>query len=74
MAAFAAYLSLQQRLGPGPASTISVATPVVALAVSSAFEGYRPDLWTGAGVVLAIAGHLLILGLGFGHVTATAPE
>jgi drug/metabolite transporter (DMT)-like permease len=74
VAAFAAYLSLQQRLGPGPASTISVATPVVALAVSSAFEGYRPDLWTGAGVVLAIAGHLLILGLGFGHVTATAPE
>jgi drug/metabolite transporter (DMT)-like permease len=74
VAAFAAYLSLQQRLGPGPASTISVATPVVALAVSTAFEGYRPDLWTGAGVVLAIAGHLLILGFGFGHVAAPAPE
>jgi drug/metabolite transporter (DMT)-like permease len=74
VAAFAAYLSLQQRLGPGPASTISVATPVVALAVSTAFEGYRPDMWTGAGVLLAIAGHLLILGFGFGHATASARE
>ena len=59
--AFAAYLTLQQRLGPGKASTIGVATPVLALAVSTAFEGYRPDGWTLAGVALAVIGNLFML-------------
>ena len=59
--AFAAYLTLQQRIGPGKASTIGVATPVLALAVSTAFEGYRPDGWTLAGALLAVGGNLLML-------------
>lgn len=59
--AFAAYLTLQQRLGPGKASTIGVATPVLALAVSTAFEGYRPDVWTLAGIMLAVVGNLMML-------------
>jgi drug/metabolite transporter (DMT)-like permease len=43
---------------------VSVATPVVALAVSTAFEGYRPDALTAIGVALAIGGNLLASGVG----------
>jgi drug/metabolite transporter (DMT)-like permease len=59
--AFACYLTLQQRLGPGAASTVGIATPVIALLVSAAFEGYRPGLLSALGVALAIVGNLLIL-------------
>jgi len=59
--AFSAFLTLQQRLGPGPASTVGVLTPVVALAVSTAFEGYHPSGWTLAGALLALGGNALML-------------
>lgn len=59
--AFAAFLTLQHRLGPGPASTVGVMTPLVALAVSAAFEGYRPGLATLAGAGLTVAGNVLML-------------
>ena len=59
--AFGCYLTLLKQVGAGPASYVGVATPVVAMVVSTLFEGYR---WTpvGAfGVVLAIAGNWLAL-------------
>jgi drug/metabolite transporter (DMT)-like permease len=59
--AFGAYLTLLKDIGPGPASYVGVATPVVAMLFSTLFEGYR---WTpiGAfGVVLAVAGNWLAL-------------
>lgn len=59
--AFGAFLTLQHRLGPGKASTIGVMTPVVALAVSTAFEGFRPGLLTLAGAALTVAGNVLML-------------
>ena len=59
--AFGAYLTLQLRLGPGKASTVGVMTPVLALLVSTALEGYRPNGWTLAGVALAVVGNLLML-------------
>jgi drug/metabolite transporter (DMT)-like permease len=59
--AFAAFLTLQQRLGPGKAATVGVMTPVVALAVSTALEGYRPGAFTAAGAALAIVGNMLML-------------
>ena len=59
--AFAGFLTLQQRLGPGKAATVGVMTPVVALAVSTALEGYRPDVHTAAGAALAILGNVLML-------------
>lgn len=58
---FACYLTLQERLGPGPSGAIGVMTPLLALAVSLAFEGYRPDAITGVGVLLAVAGNVLML-------------
>jgi drug/metabolite transporter (DMT)-like permease len=58
---FACYLTLQDRLGPGPSGTIGVMTPLLALVVSMVFEGFRPDVLTGAGAALAVAGNLLML-------------
>lgn len=59
--AFACFLTLQQRVGAGPASTVGVMTPLIALAVSAAFEGYRPGALALAGVALALAGNALML-------------
>ncbi len=59
--AFACYLTLQQRIGPGAASTVGVMTPVLALVISTAFEGFRPVALTWLGGALAVAGNLLIL-------------
>jgi drug/metabolite transporter (DMT)-like permease len=61
VAAFAAYLTLLKKIGPGPSAFVTVATPVVALALSTVFEGYR---WTGVGalgVVLAVTGNVIAL-------------
>ena len=59
--AFAAYLTLLKRVGAGPSSFVAVATPMIALLLSTLFEGYRWT-WVGAlGVVLAVAGNWLAL-------------
>ena len=58
---FACYLTLQDRLGPGPAGTIGVMTPLLALVVSLLFEGYRPEPLTFAGAALALAGNVAML-------------
>lgn len=59
--AFGAYLTLMKKVGPALSAFVGIATPVVALVLSTLFEGYR---WTGvamAGVVLAVIGNLLAL-------------
>lgn len=53
--AFGCYLSLIGRIGPGRAAYATLLFPIVALALSTFWEGYR---WTAAGV----SGVLLILG------------
>jgi drug/metabolite transporter (DMT)-like permease len=61
IAAFGAYLTLMKKVGPGTSAFVGVATPVVALVLSTLFEGYR---WTGiavAGAVLAMTGNLLAI-------------
>ena len=58
---FACFLTLQDRVGPGPAGTVGVMTPLLALVVSLAFEGFRPDLLTAAGAALAVTGNALML-------------
>jgi drug/metabolite transporter (DMT)-like permease len=58
---FACFLTLQDRVGPGPAGTVGVMTPLLALVVSVAFEGFRPDALTAAGAALAVAGNALML-------------
>lgn len=58
---FACYLTLLDRLGPGPAGTIGVMTPLLALVVSLVLEGYRPEWLTLAGAALAVAGNVAML-------------
>ncbi len=61
IAAFGAYLTLIQRIGAGSASYVGVATPVVAMVLSTALEGYRWTWLAAAGVVLALAGNVMVL-------------
>jgi drug/metabolite transporter (DMT)-like permease len=70
--AFACYLTLQERVGPGAASTVGVMTPVLALIVSAAFEGFRPVALTWLGALLAVAGNVLILAPKFRSAGAQA--
>lgn len=58
---FACYLTLQERIGPGPTGTIGVMVPLLALGVSMVFEGFRPDALTFSGAALAVAGNVLML-------------
>ncbi|MEP6997816.1 MAG: DMT family transporter [Betaproteobacteria bacterium] len=59
--AFGAYLTLLKRIGAARAAYTAVATPVIALLLSTLFEGYRWTWIGGLGVVLAIAGNWLAL-------------
>jgi drug/metabolite transporter (DMT)-like permease len=60
--AFACFLTLQDRLGPGPAGTIGVMTPLLALVVSLLFEGFRPVALTALGAAFAVIGNAMMLG------------
>jgi len=59
--AFYAYLSLIHRIGAGRAAYAWVAAPVLALALSTAFEGYGWGLNAVAGVLLLGLGNVLVL-------------
>ena len=57
---FTTYLSLVARIGPSRSAYATVLFPIVALALSTAFEGYRWH-WTGfLGIAVALGGNLLI--------------
>ncbi len=59
--AFASYLTLLGRIGAGRAGYVTVMFPLVALAISSVFEGYQWSPIAAFGAVLALSGNLLIL-------------
>ena len=58
---FPLYFALIRNWGPGKAAYNSVAVPVVAMALSTLFEGYRWSLLAGSGAMLAVAGLLIAL-------------
>ncbi len=58
---FACFLTLQQRIGPAPAGTVGVMTPLLALGISMVFEHFRPEALTFIGAALAVLGNVLIL-------------
>jgi drug/metabolite transporter (DMT)-like permease len=61
VAAFACYLSLLRRIGAARAGYATVLFPIVALAISTVFEGY---VWTGLaglGAALALLGNVIVL-------------
>jgi drug/metabolite transporter (DMT)-like permease len=59
--AFAGYLTLLHRIGPARAGYIGVMVPIVALVVSSAFEGFQWQLLTGLGIAVSVAGNVIVL-------------
>ena len=59
--AFASYLTLMRRIGPGRAGYATVMFPIVALAISTMFEGYQWTFPAAFGAVLALSGNVLIL-------------
>lgn len=58
---FPLYSQLIREWGPGPAAYNGVAVPVVAMILSTLFEGYQWSLLAGTGAVLAMAGLLVAL-------------
>lgn len=61
MIAFGAYLTLLGRIGADRAAYTSLLFPLVALGISTLFEGYAWNSSAILGVMLVIAGNLLIL-------------
>jgi drug/metabolite transporter (DMT)-like permease len=59
---FAGYLTLVGRIGAARSSYVGVMAPVVALFVSTLFEGFQWHVLTAAGVAVSIAGNVLVLG------------
>ena len=59
--AFLAYLTLLKQVGAGPASYVTVSTPVIAMLLSTLLEGYRWSLSGVIGVALAVAGNVLVM-------------
>jgi drug/metabolite transporter (DMT)-like permease len=61
VATFPLYFNLIRELGPGRAAYNGVAVPVVAMGLSTLFEGYRWTVLAGSGGALALAGLIVAL-------------
>jgi drug/metabolite transporter (DMT)-like permease len=59
--AFGAYLTLMNRIGAARSGYIGVMTPIVALLVSAAFEGFHWQALTWVGVAVSVIGNAVIL-------------
>lgn len=59
--AFGAFLALLKRIGAGRASYVSVLFPIIALAISTVFEGYRFSTTAIFGIALILGGNWLAL-------------
>ncbi|TWB20907.1 EamA-like transporter family protein [Nitrospirillum amazonense] len=60
--AFLAYFSLIGRIGADRAGYVAVMIPILALVISTVFEGYHWSPAAFIGLALAVAGNLLVLG------------
>lgn len=58
---FSSYLMLVARLGANRAAYTLVATPVVALGLSTVFEGYQWTLWGVWGLGMIVIGNIIVL-------------
>ena len=72
--AFWLYYRIIRQIGPAKAAYSSVLIPIVAMALSTAFEGYRWSALAAGGGVLGIAGLLIALRAGRAPAPAAAPE
>lgn len=60
--AFTVYYGLIRRIGPGPAAYTGVVVPIVAMTLSTVFEGYRWSFTSATGAMLAFVGLVVALG------------
>lgn len=58
---FSLYFRIIQAIGPAKAAYSSVLIPVIAMLLSTLFEGYRWSLWAAGGALLVIAGLMVAL-------------
>jgi drug/metabolite transporter (DMT)-like permease len=71
---FALYFPVVRKIGPGKAAYSSVMVPIIAMSLSTAFEGYRWSTLAVAGGVLALGGMLLALAGRRRPMLVTAPD
>jgi drug/metabolite transporter (DMT)-like permease len=71
---FALYFPVVRKIGPGKAAYSSVLVPIIAMSLSTAFEGYRWSALAIGGGVLAIGGMLLALAGRRRQLPAAAPD
>ncbi|MCF2515877.1 DMT family transporter [Sphingomonas sp. G124] len=71
---FALYFPVVRKIGPGKAAYSSVMVPIIAMSLSTAFEGYRWSALAVAGGVLALGGMLLALAGRRRPMLVTAPD
>jgi len=71
---FGFYLTLVGRIGPERAAYATVLFPIIALGLSTVFEGYQWSLREGAAVALILAGNTLILAKPKPKAPAAEPE
>ena len=60
--AFSVYYRLIRRIGPATAAYSSIVVPVLAMTLSTVFEGYRWTAMAAAGAALSLAGLVVALG------------
>ena len=61
VAAFGAYITLLGRIGAEYAAYVILVTPIIALTLSTLFEGYAWNVFSLVGVVAVLLGNLIIL-------------
>lgn len=71
---FSLYFPFIRRVGAGKAAYSSVLVPIIAMTLSTAFEGYRWTPLAAAGVALALGGMLLALARRPRPLAAAAPD
>jgi drug/metabolite transporter (DMT)-like permease len=71
---FALYFPVVRKIGPGKAAYSSVMVPIIAMSLSTAFEGYRWSPLAIAGAVLSLGGMLLALAGRRRPTLVTAPD
>jgi drug/metabolite transporter (DMT)-like permease len=59
--AFGSYLTLLGRIGADKAAYATLIIPVIAMILSTIFEGYQWNAWAAAGVILILSGNIIVL-------------